>query len=149
MSSPLEATWNVEVKKAQRRVEVRMAGLFREADIRAFDAAYREATDRFAGTAHVVLADMRGLRTLAANVGAIFGESIAYARTRGVALCAHLSDETVLRLQTARIARSSSVEDDVTVDVASLEEAQLLCEEARQRLEDGSKLADLRASLTS
>ncbi len=96
--------------------------------------AYKAATDSYGGGKHLVLADMRGLKPATPEVAEIMGEAIGYARSRGVACCAHLSDSSIQRLQTARLAREASPHDDVTTDVVSPEEAERVLEEARARL---------------
>jgi hypothetical protein len=93
---------------------------------------------------HIVLADMRGLRTLKKEVAECMGEAIGYARTRGVIRCTHLSDETVQRLQAHRIARESSAGNDVTVDVQSLEEAHAVCQEALEDIDDPFPVTSVR-----
>ncbi|MEM9068245.1 MAG: hypothetical protein AAGE52_07050 [Myxococcota bacterium] len=147
MSEALLAKWDVEQRPHEGLILVRMSGVFRDADMHEFDVAYRKATDQFAGKAHVVLADMRGLKTLNAALAEIFGASIGYARSRGVALCAHVSDETVARLQAARVARANSPDDDVTIDVASREEAEQLCREAWAKLKARTADTPLRDGL--
>ncbi len=95
---------------------------------------YVAATDSYGGGRHVVLADMRGLKPAGAEAADIMGNAIGYARARGVACCAHISDSTIARLQAARLAREASADDDVTTDVVSLEEAERVLEEARARI---------------
>ncbi len=106
----------------------------RENEMKEWADAYIAATDAYAGGPHLVLADMRGLKPAGPESAEIMGNAIAYARTRGVACCAHLSDSTIQRLQTARLAREASPHDDVTTDVVSPEEAERVLEEARVRL---------------
>ena len=111
-----------------------MSGHFTESEMRAWAAEYRRATDLYAGKPHLVLADMRGLLTCTPNVAAIMMETIGYARQRGVACCAHVSDVTVTRLQAARIARQASDGDDVTIDCVSVDEADQVLRERRLEL---------------
>jgi hypothetical protein len=108
-------------------------------------ALYRRAgTDRFNGRKHMVIADMRGMKASHPSVAAIMGAEIGHARRNGVVLCAHISDDTVLRFQAARVVRENVVGDDVTVDVVSLEEARRVVEEARSRIDDATPLASIR-----
>lgn len=95
---------------------------------------YKDATDSYEGGDHLVLADMRGMKPTNEKAAEIMGEAIAYARARGVAACAHLSDSTISRLQTRRLAREAVEDDDVTVDVVSIDEAHKVLDEARDRL---------------
>lgn len=139
--------FSVDVDLAKRLVRTRMSGLFDEESIQAWATAYRDATDRFKGRMHIVLADMRGLKTMRRPVAEALGDAIGYARDRGVVLCAHLSDETVQRLQAKRVARENSTGDDVTVNVASIEEAERACEEALARIDDRHPVASVRQSL--
>ena len=105
--------------------------------MRDFSREYREATDLYAGKKHLVLADMRGLRSSVPEAAAVFGEAIGYARKRGVVCCAHLSDSTIARLQAARLAREFSPGDDVTIDAVSLEEAEKVLAEERKKHFEG------------
>ncbi|HVY48314.1 MAG TPA: hypothetical protein VHB21_20645 [Minicystis sp.] len=115
----------------RRTIVTRMSGHFTEKEMRAWAAAYKQATDTYGGKPHLVLADMRGLLTCAPAIAEIVMEAIGYARRRGVALCAHVSDQTVTRLQTARVARQASEGDDVTIDCVSVEEAEEVLREKR------------------
>jgi hypothetical protein len=81
-----------------------------------------------------VLADMRGMRPTHPDVAAILGAEIGYARERGCVRCAHLSDDTVQRIQAARVARLASPGDDVTVIVGTVSEGERVLEEARREL---------------
>lgn len=135
---------SVEVDISRRLVHTTMSGLFDGPSIEAWAREYEAATDRFRGRMHVVLADMRGLKTMRREVADRFGDAISYARGRGVVLCAHISDETVQRLQAKRVARLDSQDDDVTVDVASLDEAHEVCAEALGRIDDARVVASVR-----
>lgn len=103
--------------------------------MREWAEAYRNATDTYEGGDHLVLADMRGMKPASEDTAEVMQDAIAYARSRGVACCAHISDSTISRLQTARIAREASEHDDVTVDVVSIEEAHRVLDEARQTIQ--------------
>lgn len=101
------------------------------------DVAGREckvATDSYKGKKHLVLADMRGLKTSSPSVAKKMGELIAYQRTHGVSLCVHLSDESVTRLQMERLSRKASPHDGAMIDVVSLEEAERVLSETRLKL---------------
>lgn len=138
------STFAVELDVHRRRIHTTLSGLFDEASIEAWAKEYEAATDRFRGHMHVVLADMRGLKTMRKEVADRFGAAIGYARAHGVVLCAHISDETVQRLQASRVARQNSEGDDVTVDVASLDEAKLVCAEALERIDDARPVSTVR-----
>ena len=143
------ANFEVRVDLAKRTLFTRMSGLFSETDMIAWAEAYRrDGTDRFKGRPHMVLADMRGMKTVHPSIAAILGAEIGHARQNGVVLCAHLSDDTVQRLQAKRVARMNVEGDDVTVDVSSVEEAHRVIDEARDRLEAPSYAgASIRAAL--
>jgi hypothetical protein len=102
-----------------------------------FDKGYIEAkamTDGYRGAKHMVLADMRGMKPASNKVAEKLGELIGYQRANGVFLCVHISDETVTRLQMARLSRKASPHDQMTVDVVSLDEAETVLSEARLKL---------------
>jgi hypothetical protein len=118
----------------RRTIVVRLTGLIGPAEMQEFAEKYRAATDTYGGQPHLVLADMRGMKTNTPAAAGILQSAIAYARARGVHCCAHISDDTVARLQMARIAREVAAGDDVTVDVVSLEEAEAVLHEKRFEL---------------
>ncbi len=132
----LKPEYEVRLDLSGRTIYCRMTGLFQLEDISAWAHTYREATDRFRGRKHVVIADMRGMRSMLPEVAKVLGEAIGHARRHGAALCAHLSDDTIQRLQARRVARENSPADDITVDVVSLEEAERVAHECAQHLED-------------
>jgi hypothetical protein len=127
----------------RRTITARMSGFIRPSEMREFAAAYRSATDVYAGGRHLALADMRGLRTLEPESAALFGEVVAYGRQRGCLLCAHVSDSTISRLQTARVASEVSPHDDITVDCVSVEEAHAQLAKTRARLFLGTEPASV------
>jgi hypothetical protein len=86
------------------------------------DAKY--VTDAFKGQAHIVLADLRGMGVVTEETGRIMGDVMRYGREHGTYCCVHLSDSSIFRLQTSRLAREVSPEDKVTVNVVSLDEAE-------------------------
>lgn len=119
----MRAEFEVKHDLTGRCVHVRMTGIFDERQMRAWTTAYRnQGTLPFKGRRHMVLADMRGMKAVNPAVAALMGEEIGFARRHGVVLCAHVSDDTVQRLQAARVARQNSPQDDVTVEVDSIEE---------------------------
>lgn len=143
----LKPEFEVKVDLSRRTVFCRMSGLFQKDDILAWAQIYREATDRFHGRKHVVIADMRGLRSMHPEVAKVMGEAIGHARHSGAVLCAHLSDDTIQRLQARRVARENSLVDDVTVDVVSLDEAVRVAEECVHTLEDTISLPSVHHSM--
>ncbi|MFT3925385.1 MAG: hypothetical protein QM778_22800 [Myxococcales bacterium] len=124
----------IRTDKARMTVYVKMAGVFSMEDMVDWAAEYRKATDSFHDRPHLVLADMRGMKPTHPDVAAVLGAEIGYARQHGCVRCAHLSDDTVQRLQTSRVARMASPGDDVTVVVSSLQEGERVLEEARREL---------------
>ncbi|HEX3772297.1 MAG TPA: hypothetical protein VHV30_15580 [Polyangiaceae bacterium] len=143
----MKADFEVRNDVAKRTIFTRMTGVFDAAEMTAWAKKYRLATDSYGGRTHLVIADMRGMKTARPKVAEILGAAIGHARAHGVALCAHLSDDTVQRLQVARVARSNSPHDDVTVDVSSLEEAHRVCDEVRDRLNPSGVQASVRSLL--
>jgi hypothetical protein len=137
--------FEVRLELTKRTIFTRMTGVFTEPEMRAWGVQYREATKRFRGLKHMVIADMRGLKTLQPMLAAMMGAEIAYARQNGVVLCAHVSDETVQRLQARRIVRMNSSADDITVDVTSVDEARAVVDEARPRIGEKTSLMSIRA----
>lgn len=133
----MSARFDFANQLGRRVLRVRMNGIFDEETMRAWVKQYRElGTQPYRGKKHMVIADMRGMRTLHPSVAALMGAEIGYARRNGVVLCAHLSDDTVQRLQAARIARQNSPFDDVTVDVDSLAEAERVITAGTKFLDD-------------
>lgn len=119
---------------AERTIRLRMSGEFDIATMKQFLEDYKKNSEPLVGSPHLILADLRGLEPTSPDVAAVFGEVIEWSRSVGVVCCAHLSDDTITQLQAARIARKSSPQSDVTVDVASRDEAERVLEEARARL---------------
>ncbi|HMI83936.1 MAG TPA: hypothetical protein VK550_07565 [Polyangiaceae bacterium] len=139
-----KAEFEVVLDLANRTIFTRMNGLFSETDMQSWARQYREATDRFQGRKHMVIADMRGMKTVHPSIASLMGAEIGYARDHGVVLCAHLSDDTVQRLQARRVARQNSPADNVTVDVSSPEEARRVVEESKDRIDDASSARSIR-----
>ncbi len=130
-----------EIKNDARRrtIYVRATGNLSPADLQGWARDYRAATDSYRGQPHLVLADLRGLGVLAPESAELVGQTLEYARKRGVRCCAHLSDSSIIRLQTRRLAREASGYDDVTVDVVSPEEAERVLDEGRALLPPASE----------
>jgi hypothetical protein len=119
------AEYDLKNELGRRVVRVRMTGLFDEKTMREWCADYRErGTHPYRGIRHAVIADMRGMKTVHPSIAELMGEEIGYARRNGVVVCAHLSDDTMQRLQASRIARKHATDDGETIDVATLQEAE-------------------------
>jgi hypothetical protein len=143
---PMKAKWETRADLTKRTSFTRITGVLDEADVRAWAKQYRErCTAPHRGRRHMVIADMRGMRALSVKVAEIMGQEIGHARRNGVVLCAHISDDTVQRLQAGRVARQNSVQDDVTVDCATLTEAERVCDDVRAQLDDASIVHTARA----
>jgi hypothetical protein len=142
-----KAEFEVVLDLANRTISTRMTGLFSESDMHQWARQYQEATDRFQGRKHMVIADMRGMKTVHPSIANIMGAAIGYAREHGVVLCAHLSDDTVQRLQARRVARVNSPDDNITVDVSSIQEARTVVEEAKSRIDDASSARSIRLTV--
>jgi hypothetical protein len=138
------AHYEVALDLPNRTLFTRMTGLFSESDMHAWAKEYHEATERFQGRKHMVIADMRGMKTVHPSIANIMGAEISHAREHGVVVCAHLSDDTVQRLQARRIARQNSPDDNVTVDVSSIQESRKVIDEARDRIDDKSSAKTIR-----
>jgi hypothetical protein len=125
-----------------------MIGQFDLRTMNEFALEYRRVARVYAGTPHMVLADMRGSQPTSPEVAAVLGETIEFSRQNGVVCCAHLSDDTVHRLQAARLARQIALSSDITFDVVSLEEAERVLAEKRQQLLAGLLDAKCPAGVT-
>src|SRR5262245_9938524 len=130
----MKGSFEIRDDRAKRTIYTKMSGIFTHEEMRAWCAEYRKATDSYRERPHLVLADMRGMKATHPDVAALLGAEIGYARSHGCVRCAHVSDDTVQRLQAARVARQHSPGDDVTVEVGSSEEAESVLEEARREL---------------
>ena len=119
-----EAKFETRADLGKGLVYCRVSGILGEAEMKKFCDSYRRhGTQRFLGKKHMVLVDMRGMKTLRPSVALLLVNEIAHARVHGVVLCAHLSDDAVQRLQMRRLVRQAATED-ITVEVASYEEAE-------------------------
>jgi len=130
-----------------RIVECLMTGLFSETDMLAAAEMIRNQTDLMHGKRHIVVADMRGMKTVHPAIAKHMGEAIRYQRERGCVLCVHVSDDTVQRLQARRLAREYSPSDDVTIEVESIEEARVLAKSYEQHLDDPRYSGSIRAAI--
>ena len=126
--------YDIQNDKPRRTITVRMAGFFRLAEIQHLAADYRRETDSYVGEPHLVLADLRGLKAMDEESSKALGEAIAYGRVHGVVCCVHLTDTPIARMQVGRLAREANPEHDVTVEVGSAEQAQLVLTEHRAAL---------------
>ena len=118
----------------KRTIYVRITGTPSTHEMRHWALDDKLATDSYRGRPHLIVADMRGLGGLGPEAAAVLGQAIDYGRKRGVRRCAHLSDSSIVRLQTRRLAREASRHDQITIDVISVGEAERVMEEDRQHL---------------
>jgi hypothetical protein len=132
----MKANFSVTNSVDERTIRVRMLGEFDSRTMLRFVEEYRRVSDGYSGRRHMILADMRGTVPIAAEPAAILGEAIAYSRRNGVVRCAHLSDDTVQKLQASRLGRSMSEHDRATVEVISIDEAERVLAECRASLAD-------------
>ena len=89
----------------ERTIRLCLSGEFDIATMTRFSVEYKRASQPLAGSPHLILADFRGMNPTSAEVAAILGEVIEYLRRSiGVVCCAHLADDTITQLQTARLA---------------------------------------------
>jgi len=131
----MKANFSFVSVPSERTIRLRMQGEFDARSMSRFAEEYRRVCEEYSGRPHMVLADMRGTAPLKATTAEIFGEIIAYSRRRGVVCCAHLSDDTVQKLQASRLGRSISEYDETTFDVVSVDEAERLFAERRPKLD--------------
>jgi hypothetical protein len=131
----MKASYDFFNDVGRRTIRIRMTGEFDVQTIERFGQDYRAVSREYAGQPHFILADMRGTAPIAPDVAPVFGEIMTWSRRHGVVCCVHCSDDTVQRLQAARLGRMSSPEDDLTVDVVSLDEGERVLAEAMARLE--------------
>jgi hypothetical protein len=122
-------------------IVVKLSGVISDAELTTFVRDYRVATDSYAGRSHLVLADLRGLKALSPTQAQTLGAAIAYARSRGVFRCAHLNDDSVAKLQAARLAREVDPENRATIHVVSLTEAEAILADARQLISPSMRRA--------
>jgi dihydroorotase-like cyclic amidohydrolase len=130
-----------------RILECHMTGLFSETDMLAAAREMRRQTDAMQGKRHIVVADMRGMKTVHPSIARHMGEAIGYQRERGCVLCVHVSDDTVQRLQARRLAREHSPNDDVTIEADSIEEARKIAKAYETHVDDPSYSGSIRAAI--
>jgi hypothetical protein len=130
-----------------RILECHMTGLFSETEMVAAADELRRQTDAMDGKRHIVVADMRGMKTVHPAIARHMGEAIRYQRERGCVLCVHVSDDTVQRLQARRVAREFSPSDDVTIEVDSIDEARKLAKSYEPYLDDPRYSTSIRAAI--
>jgi hypothetical protein len=126
--------YSVKNQPTRRTVVVRLSGIIEDAEMRAFAAEAHAATDAYRNAPHLVLADARGLKTCAASTATILKEVILHGRAHGVVVCVHVTDESVTKLQLGRLARQGAPTDSVTIEVATIEEAESVLGEKRYEL---------------
>jgi len=125
-----------------------MSGLFNENDMIEAAGEMRRQADAMLGQRHIVVADMRGMKTVHPSIARHMGEAIFYTRERGCVLCVHVSDDTVQRLQARRLARQNSPNDEVTIEVDSIEEARRLAKAFEKHLDDPKYEGSIRGALS-
>jgi hypothetical protein len=128
-------------------LECHMTGLFSETDMLAAASEMRRQTDAMQGQRHIVVADMRGMKTVHPSIARHMGEAIRYQRERGCVLCVHVSDDTVQRLQVRRVAREYSPNDDVTIEAESIDEARKVAKSYEEHLDDPGYSGSIRAAI--
>ena len=121
--------FEVTINRTRRVITFRASGTLSMDELRNILKEAKWTTDLFRGEPHLVLADMRGMTPLSQEGTAILGEMIKYGREHGTICCVHLSDSSIARLQTNRLAREASPYDDITVNVVSMEEADRVIQE--------------------
>jgi hypothetical protein len=127
----MNAIYETHVVPERHTIYLRLSGMIREGDMRRLCEQYRTLTASLCGRKHFILADLRGMTPVSQECARMMGEAIAFGRRHGVVRCAHVSDAAIARLQNLRLAREAPGGDEVTVDVASVEEAERVLEEAR------------------
>jgi hypothetical protein len=120
--------------RAKRTVRVTMTGFIKLDEMQEAAAKLKRVTDEYREAPHLVLADMRGLKAVQPEVADAMGAAIGYTRAHGVVHCAHISDSSTVRLQTARLVREVVEGDPGTTNVVSLDEAERVLDEVRAKL---------------
>jgi hypothetical protein len=123
------AMFKVTIDRPRPTITFRASGSLTAEELKAVYSEAKSATDTFSYGEHIVLADMRGMTARLPEASAIFGKVIKYGREHGTALCVHLSDSSVARLQTSRLAREVTPGDAVTTNVVSVQEAERMIDE--------------------
>lgn len=125
---------SIKDDRAGRTIRITMTGFIKLDEMQTSSMTLRKLTDAYRGTEHLVLADMRGLKPAAPEAAEVLGATIAYVRQRGVVHCAHISDSSTVALQAARLVREAVAGDPGMTNAVSLEEAELVLDEARRKL---------------
>jgi hypothetical protein len=145
----MKAELTAKISPSGRIIECRMTGIFSEEDMLRGAEFIKAKADEMGGKRHIVIADMRGMKTVHPSVARHMGAAIGYQRSRGCVLCAHVSDDTVQRLQARRLARENSVNDDVTIEVDSIEEARRVAKAYEKFLDDPGFSTSIRDALSA
>jgi hypothetical protein len=120
---------NVELDYSRKVLTFRATGVVTVAELQRTLVQVKTVLAPLRGAEHIVLADVRGLAPMSPEASELFGAVIRYGREHGTALCVHLSDSSIAKLQTARLAREASPQDQITVNVVSLKEAEKVINE--------------------
>lgn len=136
----MQATTTVKTDIGKRTVHFTMSGIYDEVAMRDSCEKMKAATASFREQAHMYIADMRGMKPTHPTVANLLGQAIGWSRQHGVVLCAHISDDTVQRLQMQRVTRNATKGDEQTVEVDTLDEAQRVLAECRDKLLAGVRL---------
>jgi hypothetical protein len=126
--------FKVEVDRRRRVVTFRASGTLQAEELQRAVEQARTAIKVLHPGQHIVLADLRGMAVMSPEAGEIFGRLIRFGRENGTALCVHLSDSSIARMQAARLAREVSPQDEITVNVVSIEEGERVIEERFREL---------------
>ncbi len=119
-----------------RTICFQITGMLTEKEALQMERETRRIVESYRGRPHLVLADMRGLRPASPPIAEILQRVINYCRRRGTICCVHLHDIAITQLQAARLARQATrnIDGTLTIDVASMEEAELVLKEQRNML---------------
>jgi hypothetical protein len=121
--------FKVEIDRGLRLLTFRASGTITVEEMKQVTQDARYVTDAFKNGPHIVLADLRGMAVVSDEVARMMGEVMRYGREHGTVCCVHLSDSSIARLQTARLAREVTPDDKITINVVSLEEADRVVQE--------------------
>jgi hypothetical protein len=106
-----------------------MSGVVSREDLNELMGKMGEVCATYAGAKFAMIADMRDLQPLAPEAADMLGRGIEMGRKNGIAVCAHLSNSGIIRLQANRVSREAAAGDASVFDVVSLEEAWRLIDE--------------------
>ena len=118
----------------KKTIKIRLKGFVDEDSMDQLVNEMKGITDSYRNGQHLILADMRGLKTMKKEVQQLFYQAIAYDRAHGAYKCAHLSDSAIQSLQLKKLAREISPDDSTTVNVVSVEEAEKVLSEYRTEI---------------